>query len=168
LNSEHLGVTQQAIIPPSFGSEELTASSLILASQIQVLDTIPTDERFVLGDVKLYPNVTNRFTPGMPLGIYLQVYNVVLDQATLSPSLRVAYRLLKKGRPLREAVDEDGESTQFFSTRRVVLTKQLGLGELEPGKYSIQVEVHDKLAEQSVTVEDEFSLVTDSQEAIGK
>jgi GWxTD domain-containing protein len=166
LKSEHIGVTRQAIIPPNFQSEKIMASSLILASQLQVLESIPSDERFVLGDVKLYPNVTNRFTTDMALGVYLQVYNVALDQSSLSPSLRVTYRLLKGGQAVREAVDENNESTQFFSTQRVVLTKQLDLGGLDPGKYGVQVEVRDKLTDQSVTVGEEFSLATRNRASV--
>lgn len=37
LNSGNVGVVRQAIIPPSFGGEKLTASSMILSDSIRQL-----------------------------------------------------------------------------------------------------------------------------------
>lgn len=159
LNSGNVGVVQRPIIPPPLSKENLSASSLVLSSAIQPLPTIPTrDVMFVLGDVKIYPKIDKRFTRQMPLGIYLQVYNVSLDPGTLAPSLRVSYKLSKDGQPLKAATDEKGESTQFFSGMRVVLIKQLSLTTLEPGKYQINVEVLDRLTDRKVEAGDTFTV----------
>ncbi len=160
LNSGHVGVAQKAILPPVFRSEQLCASSLILSSGFRILENLPIEnEGFVLGDLKIFPSLTKEFNPRTPLVIYLHVYNAKLDQTSLSPSLTVAYKLLQGGKLLMQALDEDGESTHFFSDQRVVLLKARGLDNLEPGNYELQVDVKDRLSDQRITVAEEFRIV---------
>jgi hypothetical protein len=169
LNSEQIGAIRQAILPPGFGTEKLAASSLVLSNTIRVLKDVPDiNEQFVLGDVKIYPSLRNEFTPQMPLGIYLHVYNAALDQSSMAPLLTVTYKLLKGNELLKEAVDEQGESTQYFSNQRIVLIKALSFADLEPGDYRLEVEVNDRLSQQTVTVEDKFRLVEEEQMALNK
>lgn len=160
LNSGNVGVYRKGLIPPSFGEGNLSASSLILSNAILRLDKIPNrDVMFVLGDVKVLPKIDKRFTQKMPFGVYFQVYNVMLDQTTAAPSLQVLFKLLKDGKVLKFATDENGESIQFFSGQRVVLIKQLSLEGLEPGDYQIQIEVIDRLSDRRLELSDTFSVV---------
>ena len=163
LNSGNTGVITQAISPPAFAAEQLSASTLILSDHVEPLETIPDgEEMFVLGDVRILPNMERRFAQGMPLGVYLHVYNAGLDQTTLTPALQVTYKLFKGGELLRMATDENDESTQFFSGQRVVLVKKLSLAGLGPGRYRIQVEVVDRLSDQRLEMGEAFRVVSDS------
>ncbi len=169
LNSQQIGATRQAILPPAFGTEQLAASSLILSNTVRVLQTVPDEnERFVLGDVKIFPSLRKEFTPQMPFGIYLHIYNAAMDQSSMTPALTVAYRLVKGNETLKEVVDENGESTQYFSDQRVVLIKALSLEDLEFGRYRVEVEVRDRLNDRQLTVADEFSLLEGKQIALRK
>ena len=164
LNSGNVGIIQQGILPPAYNGESLGSSSLVLSNAIQPLKTIPAgNDMFVLGDVKVIPKLDKRFTPRMPLGVYLQVYNAALDQASGAPSLTVFYRLLQNGKVLAVATDEKGESAQFYSGQRVVLVKELSLEGLEPGAYQLQVEVVDRSNNRKVQVGGDFS-VADADE----
>lgn len=168
LNDGKVGVVQRALIPPAFQPERLTGSSLVVSDAIQPLPAVPDgDQMFVIGDVKVRPNIQRIFSQKMPLGIYFQVYNAELDQSTLAPSLRVTYRLLKDQELLRMAVDEKGESTQFFSPRRVVLMKHLSLEGLQPGKYRIEMEVTDLTRQESVKAGSDFTIVEEKMLALG-
>ncbi len=168
LNDGKVGVVQHALIPPAFAPEHLAGSSLVISDAIQPLPSVPDgDQMFVIGDVKVRPNIYRIFSQRMPLGIYFQVYNAALDQSTLAPSLRVTYRLLKDQKLLRMAVDENGESTQFFSPRRVVLMKHLSLEDLEPGKYKIEMEVTDLTRQESVKAASDFTIVEEKVLALG-
>jgi hypothetical protein len=169
LNSDQVGATRQAILPPDFDNQKLVASSLILSNTVRVLENVPqSNEQFVLGDVKIFPSLHKRFTPKMPLGIYLHVYNASVDQSSQKPALTVSYRLLKGRKVLKQAVDEDGESTQYFSNQRIVLIKALSFENLEPGDYQVEVQVKDRLSDQDVTVVDQFKLVEEQQIALNK
>jgi len=167
INGEKIGIVQKALIPPSFG-EKLVGSSLIISDYVQPLGAVPEgDAMFVLGDVKVRPNIHKIFSPNMPLGLYFQLYNAALDQSTLKPDLRVTYKLLKDGKLLREAVDENGEPLQFYSTRRVVLVKHLSLEGLDPGKYQVQLEVADRTNNQTVQAAEDFTIVEATKLALG-
>jgi len=157
LNTGQVGVLRKAIVPPTHKNEELEASSVIFAQSIRVLDTIPDqEEMFVIGDVKVTPNINRSLAPGQPLWLYYQVYNTSLDQSTMSPSLKVAYRLLKNGEVLREVADTGGESIQFFSGQRVVLVKELNVAGLPPGDYVIRIEVEDLLTGKHLELDEPF------------
>lgn len=165
VKSGKVGVIRQAIVPPSY-SQELTQSSMILSDFIRPLGEIPKeDQMFVLGDVWIRPSMTKEFPADGPLGVYLQVYNAALDQSSYSPALSVRYRVLKDGEPVTETVDESGESIQFFSGQRVVLIKQLLLKGFSPGKYSMEVEVHDRISDQRIHARDQFEVVEPVQVA---
>lgn len=160
LRGSKVGVLRQAIVPPTFGEVELEGSSLILSDQIEAVEEIPEmDEMFVLGDVKILPRLKNEFTQKMPLGIYFQVYNAMLDQSTLEPSLKVTFSLYHNGELLAQAIDEEGESIQFFSGRRVVLMKHLSLANLGLGKYRIQLEIVDRLNDRKLLQDGDFTIV---------
>jgi hypothetical protein len=160
LNSSKIGVIQTAIVPPRFDPEKLVSSSLVLSSAMRILELTPTsEEMFVIGDVKVRPNLDKSFSTDQLLGVYLQLYNVAIDQSSLEPSLHVVYRILKNGDVMRETVDETGETVQFFSGRRVVLVNNLGLEDLEKGKYQLRLEIQDRLSDQKLTLDDDFQVV---------
>ncbi|MFB3902825.1 MAG: GWxTD domain-containing protein [Acidobacteriota bacterium] len=166
LNGQKVGVVQKALIPPDFG-DKLAGSSLLISDYVQPLGAVPEgDAMFVLGDVKVRPNIHKIFSPNMPLGLYFQLYNATIDQSTLKPDLRVAYRLFKDGKLLREAVDENGEPFQFYSSQRVVLVKHLSLEGLEPGKYQVQLEVADRTNNQTVQAAEDFTIVEETRLAL--
>jgi GWxTD domain-containing protein len=159
-NSQKVGVVRKALRPPKFEEDHLVASRLILADEVRLLEGIPKqDEMFVLGDVKVRPSLRARFASDKPLGFYCQLYNVALDQTSMTPSLEVSYRLLQDGSVVREALDDQGSSVQYFSTDRVVLVGRLKLEGLDPGKYQVQVSVKDKLSDQSVDLNENLEIV---------
>ena len=159
LNSGRIGAVKKALIPPSYGEEKLTGSSLILSDSIQQLVEAPKqDQMFVLGDVSIRPNMNKRFSPTKPLGVYLQLYNVAVDHTCYTPSLRVSYKITKDGQVFRSVNDNLGESIQFFSEQRVVLIRQVDLKGLEPGTYRVEVEAWDQVNDQKVDVQDSFQI----------
>ncbi len=158
--SEKLGTVRMAIIPPSHADNTLFSSSVIFSHSVTVLESIPDqDEMFVLGDVKIIPNLRRKFPVDMPVGMYFQVYNAQVDQTTLSPSLRLAFRIFKDGRQVRETVDADGESIQYSSEKRIVIIERLNLEDLAPGIYKIKVDVEDQLSGTSFALEESFELI---------
>jgi hypothetical protein len=166
LASSRVGLVQRAINPPRFGTDQLSSSSLVLSNSIRIVDVGQDDlEMFVLGDVKIHPSLAKVFTPAVPLGLYFQLYNAALDEATLSPHLSLTFRVLRKGALVAETTDENGESTHYFSRGRVVILKLLGLAGLEPGEYEIQVEAADVLNRQRLLLSDQFRFVDSEADA---
>ena len=159
-NSAKTGIIREAIVPPPYNGETLQVSSMLLSDQMVVLNDIPDqDEMFVIGDVKVLPRLSKEFNTTMPLGIYLQVYNAELDQSTLEPALKVTYSLSQNGETIQQVTDDEGQSTQFFSGRRVVLMKNLSLSGLKPGKYQVGVDIEDALKGEKINMKDSFEVV---------
>ena len=139
----------------------------MLSNSIQVLQEVPQqDEMFVIGDVKVVPNLSGTCPPGKPLGLYFQIYNAAVDQTTQDPSLRVGYKLFRDDRLLMQTADDRGQSIQYSSEQRVVVVKLLSVAGLEPGSYQIRVDVEDLISGQKLDLAQDFTVPsTASQQA---
>ncbi len=168
VRSGRVGVVRTAIAVPAYGGDQLKASSLILSEALYVLDEAPDKDMFVLGDVHVRPSLLKTFSPEKSLGVYLQVYNAAFDQASLKPSLKTRYKVSRDEETVIDLTDEAGESIQFSSGHRVVLIANLPINNLEPGKYSLEVEVYDRIKDQKITTRDKFQVTRPLQVAVSK
>ena len=170
LRSGQVGVLREAVVPLRVPEDRLAASSVVLSDFIRELPEIPQgDEMFVIGDVKVRPSVRKEFPAGGSVGVYLQVYNLAVDGTTQAPSLRVTYRVLdERGEVVGQTVDERGGTIQFFSSDRVVLLGDLPVEGLGPGRYRVEVEVHDRIKNEELTVRDDFTLASLPQMVAGR
>ncbi len=160
INSDKVGIFRQALIPPRYPDDLLQASPLIFSNQIWTLNETPDlNEMFILGDVRIRPNIKKELTLDLPLGMYFQLYKVKIDQADLAPSLSITYEILRDDVSVNSVTDMNGESTQFFSSDRVVIIKQIDLTSLKTGRYQIRLHIHDKLSDQRIDLNDFFTLV---------
>jgi GWxTD domain-containing protein len=160
LHSGRVGIVRKAIVPPKFGSGELTLSKPILSNQIFLLEDVPDENpMFVLGDVKIRPSLDNVFRSDQPLGLYFQAYNSALDQSSLTPSLSVSFRITHEGDTVLELLDESEQSVQFFSSRRMVFIQELPVMGLRAGRYNLEVRLDDHVGNQSASAELEFEMV---------
>ncbi len=160
VNGGNVGVIHTAITPPPASTGVLSVSSLILSDSIRPLEAVPLDDpMFVLGDVFLLPFLSKAFHQDKPLGVYFQAYGFGLDQATQQPSLRIAFRLMRKGESIAELIDTGGESIQYASDQRVVFIRNLSLQGFEPGEYQVEIELNDRVTQQSVKVGDRFRIL---------
>ena len=169
LQGTKVGAVRQAIVSPSFPKEKLVGSSLILSQFIRPLGEIPKDDQmFVLGDVWIHPSLKKVFSSDGRLGVYLQIYNAALDQTDQTPSLEISYKISSQnGEIFTETLDQNGQSIQFYSPRRVVLIKGLPLRHLKAGRYRVQVLVQDRISDETVTAEDSFVVVKSLQASPG-
>jgi len=160
LNSGKTGVSREALLPPAYPAEGLAASSLILSDSIYQLrgPSSAQEEMFLIGDVKVRPKLSLEFSADRPFGAYLQLYNVKIDQSTSQPSLSMRYRIMRDGKQVKYWSDSRGESIQFLSDRRVVLVKPLPLSKLQPGPYTLEVEIEDELSNQKARITQNFNV----------
>ncbi len=160
VRSGKVGVTHTVLVPPSFDQDSIQTSSLLLSNQIRQLAALPDEpEMFVLGDIKIRPNLTHEFPVETALGVYFQAYNFATDQSSFEPSLRIQYDVSKGGEPVSRTVDEQGESVQYYSGQRAVIVKVLSLAGLAPGTYHLTVQVTDLLTDRSSELEGDFVVV---------
>lgn len=159
LNSEKVGHVRESIIPPPFQADTLFHSSLILSDSMRPSDPLAEPGMFNQGDIDVQPNLSAEFTQRRPMGTYLQLHNVRLDQATGQPDLDIRYRILQDAREVKTIADQSGESLHYISSDRVVLVRGIPVHDLAPGSYQLSVAVTDRISGQSVTVDSPFSIV---------
>jgi GWxTD domain-containing protein len=153
----HMGSMEIGVVVPQFDDKKLSNSSLILADLIQPLPTNQVGTGpFVIGGTKVRPSVNQTFTRDQKLGIYMQVYNLGLDVKTHKPSLDVEYDLFKDGKSLL-AQPEDAAKLKDAS-QQFTLEKQMPLSVLEPGKYTMQVKITDKINKQTLSPSTTFEV----------
>jgi len=159
VNSGNVGVVDTRLAVPRFQDDQLSASSLILAD-----DIVPVSSKdiglgqFVLGDVKVRPKMDKTFTPKDRMGVYLQVYNLKVDDKTHRADASVEYRLKK---------DKEAEPMMKFEVpaeklpqhgEEMTLEQLITLGSLTPGKYQLEIAVTDNLAKQTITPVADFTV----------
>lgn len=160
LGTGHMGTLSTNLNVPKLQSQSLGASPIILAKVLQAMDTFPdAPTSFVLGDLKVVPNITRTFRPADHLNIYFQVYNAALDQAANKPSLVTQYSILQGEKVVSQLIDKAGTSLEYASQIRAVLARRIALKGLVPGRYRLKVEVQDTLSGQSVTREVGFEVI---------
>ncbi len=147
--SGHMGSMEIGLVVPRFDENKLSNSSLILADLIQPLPTNQVGTGpFVIGGTKVRPSVNQTFTRDQKLGIYMQVYNLGLDAKTHKPSLDVEYDLLKDGKSLLAQPEDEAKLKD--ASQQFTLEKQMPLSVLQPGKYTVQIKVTDKINKQTL------------------
>lgn len=161
INSGSMSVFKRSFTVPKQSEDNLIASSLILATAIQPIKNLLVAQRehFVLGDLKVIPNVQAQYKKDENLNVYLQVYNTAIDQAKLTPSVKVEYSVLKGDQVVKKIEDTEGKSIQFFSAQRLVLVESIPLSGLSPGDYKVRVGVTDNISNKSVSTESNFKVV---------
>lgn len=160
LNSKYIGSMSYGIMVPKYDSEDLQSSTIILANELRSVN--PSYERpdqFVIGDMKVQPNVKREYRNGQVLIAYLQTYNTAFDQTTLEPSLQISYVIRSNEKVEQNVEDQKGRSVQFTSGERVVIVRAFPLVNMEPGKYQLDVTVLDKISSKSITTTTDFEIV---------
>jgi len=144
---------EMALRVPHFEEGQLSASSLILADRIEKVPTrsIGTGQ-FVIGSSKVRPRVTESFSREERLGIYLQLYNFEADEQTQKPSGLIEYEVFKNGSNERVfQYTEELASLEGASSQQVTIEKLLPLQGFEPGQYTLNMKVTDRLSNQTLS-----------------
>ena len=111
---------------------------------------------FVIGGTKVRPSVGNTFTRDQKLGIYMQVYNLGLDDKTHKPSFDVRYKIEKNGKSL---IDQPEDAANLKkASQQFTLMKTMGLRALTPGTYTVQILVTDNIKKQTVSPSATFEI----------
>jgi len=153
----HMGSVELGVVVPHFDEDKLANSTLILADLLQPLPTSQVGTGpFVIGGTKVRPSVTRSFTRDQNLCIYMQVYNLGQDAKTHKPSLDVEYDLLKDGKPLLAQAEDPSKLKE--ASQQFTLEKQMPLRVLQPGKYTVQIKITDKIKNQTISPSDTFEL----------
>jgi hypothetical protein len=164
-NPEHMGYYGRSLEVPTYRDEKLGTSSLILADQMNTVDSHSIGSgNFVIGNTFIRPRVSS--TPGAPvkyrrnqqLNFWMQVYNLQIDEATKSSQATVTYQIIKTGAatagiPAMDAIifEKQVDSKELGShSDQMTVEKSLPLAGLDPGKYKVTIKINDALSKQEI------------------
>ena len=155
VQSDNVGTINQRLAVPRFSSEQLTASSLILADLIEPVPSRQVGSApFVLGSLRVRPSVTREFYQDKELYYWIQIYNLQIDENELKPSATVETLITRDGREVQKIVETTDELSG--AAQQMTLQKMIDLSEFESGEYSLQVRVTDNLSGEIVSQTGDF------------
>jgi GWxTD domain-containing protein len=158
-NNGNVGVVNTRLAVPRFEDDSLSSSTLILADQIQRVSSHDIGlGQFVLGDMKVRPRIDANFSSTDQMGVFLQVYNLKVDDKTHKADASVQYRVTKeKGTdPVLKfdiAPDKLPEHGEELTLENIIT-----LGSLAPGNYKLEVAVTDNLSQKTITPTTNFTV----------
>jgi GWxTD domain-containing protein len=157
IQNGNIGTLGTALRVPHFEEEKLDASSLILADQIV---PVPSSQigtgQFVLGSYKVRPRLSQEFSGSDKLGIYLQLYNLKLDETSRKTKVSVAYRITKDQQEIWRAVETADHLHQ--GGEQLTIERLIPVSSLAPGRYTIEVTAIDLLTNETVIRNSEFTI----------
>jgi hypothetical protein len=164
-----MGYYARILNVPTYRDEKLGTSSLILADQMNTVDSHSIGSgNFVIGNTYIRPRVSTS-TPSNPdppakfhrnqqLSFWMQVYNLQIDEATKSNQATVTYQIVKTSAvtattPATETVifEKQMDSKDLGThSDQMTVEKTLPIAGLEPGKYKVTIKINDGISKQEV------------------
>ena len=155
--SGKIGVFSSALRVPRFEDGKLDASSLILADQIEKVSSSQTGVgQFVLNDYKVRPRLSQEVLSTDKLGIFLQLYNLKLDDSLHKTNVSVAYRITKDQQEIWRAVETADHLHQGHE--QLTIERMIPVASLVPGHYTIEVTAIDLLTNDTVIRTADFTV----------
>lgn len=157
----NIGTLSAALRVPQFEEGKLDASSLILADQIEPVATAQIAAgQFVLGAYKVRPRLSQEFSSTDSLGIYLQLYNLKVDEATHKTKAFVAYRIVEAQTKNQTEVWRAVETADHLHQggEQLTIERLIPVSSLASGRYRVEVTAIDLLTNDTVIRAAEFTV----------
>jgi len=155
--SGNVGMLGTALRVPRFEQDKLEASSLILADRIEPVAANQLGVgQFALNSLRVRPALSREFSTTDKLGIYMQLYNLSVDEQTHKTKVSIVYRVLKDGLEVWHAVEAPEHLHQ--GGEQLVVERFIPVETFGVGRYTIEVTGIDLLTNQTVVRSREFTL----------
>jgi len=157
VESGAMGIRNHGFEVPRYKDGQLATSSIVLAAKLEDLAGRVAAGPLVIGKTKVVPNLTGDYVLGQPVGVYLQAYNVGIDQTTLKPAVEVSYVVSNGGKEI--SVEREDWRAAADPGPRLTLTRLIDTGSFEPGEYEITIRIRDQVSGQTHSPAAKFRLV---------
>jgi GWxTD domain-containing protein len=165
VNGDRAGTWSKGIVVPEFSEDRLSASSLILADQMEKVASRQVGSgSFIIGDTKVRPRVSPSdgrpavFKRDQRAAIWMQVYNLAVDQQTHQPDATIEYNVVNvaTNQPVVHAIESTAQMGNVGE--QVTLRKTLPLTSVAPGTYQVSIKIDDKVSKQTITPTARFAV----------
>ncbi len=156
-NPDHIGTWRRSINVPKYDDDQLAASSLILADQ---MERVPSKDigagNFVIGNTRIRPRVPAgvalpvTFRRAQNLNFWMQVYNLGIDDKSKKNDATIQYLVtdMSTNKPVLQS--EESSTKLSPNSDQVTLEKSMPLASLQPGKYQVTIKVNDGVSKQKI------------------
>ena len=165
VNGDRVGTLVRSIRVPEFDDEKLAASSLILAD---IMERVPAKNigagSFIIGDTKVRPRLDASdgkpasFRRDQRLNIWLQVYNLQLDQQSKKTRANISYDIVNMQTNKSVLHADESAATYGNTGDQITIEKSVQLANLEPGLYNVKVTVNDDVTKQTINPSARFQI----------
>ena len=168
-----VSLIKQTVTVPDFWSQELTTSSVIIASRIEPLQApLSPNEQierpYALGMMEIVPTTDMKFSTKGELSVFMLIYNPKVD-AINKPDVTVEYNFYQKPVGAAEKFFNKTSPQPLNATTLppqfdMSLGHQLQTGQAVPlasfpaGDYRLEIKVTDKLSTKSLTRDINFTV----------
>jgi GWxTD domain-containing protein len=157
VNSGNVGVVNTRLPVPRYDEQKLATSTLILAD---LIERVPAKNiglgQFVIGATKVRPRMDSTFSSDDSMGIFLQVYNLGIDETTKKPSASLEYRILKGDDEIHKQVVTSDQVEN--AGEQLTLEQAVALNAFQPGRYKLQINVTDNITKQTIASSADFTV----------
>ena len=147
--SGRLGSATRWIEIPDLASKKLTLSSMMLGGQFY-----GADQKSTTGE-QLQFSVDRRFPKGANLNFLMFIYNA---SASPAPDLEAQIRIVRNGKPVVSSPVLKVPVDAATDLARISYGANVGLRNLTPGRYLLEVAITDKLAKTTATQQAGFDI----------
>jgi GWxTD domain-containing protein len=157
VNSGNVGVVNTRLAVSPIPDDKLEASSLILADQMEPVSSKDVGiGQFVLGSTKVRPKLDAEFHADQPLDVYLQFYNLKVDDKTHKNNVSLDFKVTQGDQTVSHEVktgDQLQQNGEQITFEQVIAPKTL-----PPGKYKLEIQATDLVANQTVSRSANFTV----------
>src|SRR6202521_4295287 len=157
VNSGNVGVVNTRLAVSPIPDDKLEASSLILADQMEAASSKDVGVgQFVLGSTKVRPKLDAEFHADQALDVYMQFYNLKVDDKTHKNNVSLDFKVTQGDQTVAHEVktgDQLQQNGEQITFQQVIAPKTL-----PPGKYKLQIQATDLVANQTVSRTADFTV----------
>jgi len=157
VNSGNVGVVNTRLAVSPMADDKLEASSLILADEMEPVSSKDVGVgQFVLGSTKVRPKLDAEFHADQPLDIYLQFYNLKVDDKTHKNNVSLDFKVTQGDQTVAHEVKTGDQIQQ--NGEQVTYQQIIAPRSLPPGKYKMEIQATDLVDNQTVTRMADFTV----------
>jgi GWxTD domain-containing protein len=157
VHSGNVGVVNTRLAVSPIPDDKLEASSLILADEMEPVSSRDVGiGQFVLGETKVRPKLDAEFRSDQSMGIYLQFYNLKVDDKTHKNNVSIDVKVSQGQQTISHEV-KTGEQLQQYGDQ-VTFEQVVAPKTLPPGKYKLEIQATDLTTNQTVSRSADFTV----------
>ncbi|MGH9678690.1 MAG: GWxTD domain-containing protein, partial [Candidatus Acidiferrales bacterium] len=157
VNSGNVGVLNARLPVSQMPDDQLDASSLILADQMEPVSSRDIGVgQFVLGSTKVRPKLDSEFRADQPMSIYMQFYNLKVDDKTHKNDTSIDMKVTKGDQTVSDTVLTGAQLKQ--NGEEITLEQTLAPKTLAPGKYKLEIQATDLVSKTTVSRTADFTV----------